>query len=143
MVNGLVLNAGKSWAIIIGSKDVSEEAPPILLNGTVIPDSKTVKDLGLVLDTWSEHADDIFRKVTSGLHKLWPVASVTPKSTRLMLAKSLLMPYFSYCSSIFSYGLSNASIELLKKAIKSAIRYVYGLLRRRVFLVILLKTSSE
>ena len=43
-----------------------------------------------------------------------------------MLAKSLFLPHFDYCSVIYSYGLNSASKSLLERAFGSVIRFVYG-----------------
>lgn len=66
----------------------------------------------------------IYQEIYAGLRSLWRLAVSTPKKTRLMLAKALLMPHFDYCCKIFSYGLDSTSMKLLNKAFHSIVRYV-------------------
>lgn len=95
-----------------------------------IPFQNKLKNLGLVIRSdlkWLDHAELIHHRVFAGLRSLWPFADVTPMSTRKMLAKTLLMPHFEYCSTVFSYSLGFGDRMLLRSAFNAVLRYVYGL----------------
>lgn len=74
----------------------------------------------------TDHAQLVSDKVVKSLRNAWPRFSVTPQVTRAMLAKSLFLPHFEYCSTIYSYGLNAATKALLERAYGSVIRFVYG-----------------
>ena len=151
--NQLALNASKSQAMVIGSNanvkmipvtDVDgkvdyavlvanseggfTEFPPLQLNGENIRFLPVSKNLGLYMNyrmTWFNHVEVVNRKVFTGLASLWPLASSTPLRTRLLLAKSLLLPHFIYCCEISSYGLEVRSVKLLDKAQVLQVLYKY------------------
>lgn len=129
--NKLELNAKKSQGIVISTKDV-DYSPLIRLDGTSIPFYSKVKNLGLIINNkfqWMDQAEAIHSKVFAGLRSLWPFSKFTPMKTREMLARSLLMPHFEYCSIVFTYGLDHNAKRLLNSAFNATVRYVYGLKR--------------
>lgn len=129
--NQLLLNADKTQAIVFGSNS-NFSVPLVYLHGKSIPFTRTVKNLGMVFNervTWLEQAGVIAKKVYASLRSLWPAAARTPLRTRVMLAKALLLPHFSYGCEIYSYGLDSYSRKPIDRAFKSVIRYVYGLPR--------------
>lgn len=132
IINKLELNVKKSQGIVI-SEGLVDFSPLIRLNGAAIPFYNKVKNLGLTINNkfkWLDHAEFVHSKVFAGLRSLWPLSSATPLRTREMLAKSLLMPHFEYCSTIFAYGLDYGAKTTLSRAFDAVIRYVYGLSRR-------------
>lgn len=117
-------------AIIFGKK--CDCYPLVYLQGKSIPFTRMVKNLGLIFNekfTWLDQTEKIAKKLYAGLRSLWPLANKTPQRTRLTLAKSLLLPHFSYGCEIFSFGLDTYSRKPIEKALKSIVRYVYGLPR--------------
>lgn len=78
---------------------------------------------------WRDHAESIHSRVFAGLRSLWPFSDSTPTKTREMLARSLLIPHFEYCSSVYAYGLDYGAKTLLTNAFNAVVRYVYGLRR--------------
>lgn len=87
----LIVNADKSLAITIGSSHLND-VPPVVLNGTIILYSASVKSLGLIINNtlvWGDQANSIVTKVIAGLRSLWILSNSTPVGTRLILAKSL------------------------------------------------------
>ena len=66
----------------------------------------------------------------ASLRSLWRGASVTPKRTRLLLAKALIVPHFEYCCVVYSYDLRASDLTLLNRAFHATIRYIFGLGRR-------------
>jgi hypothetical protein len=96
--NGLCLNPKKTQAMIINCpSSVAADAPAIYLAGQQVPYSKSVKDLGLVLNnafSWENQVNLICRRVYFALRRLWSTASFTPVGTRRKLALSLVVPLF-------------------------------------------------
>lgn len=108
-------------------------SPLVRLNGVAIPFNRKVKNLGFVVNNnfqWLDHAELIHSRVFAGLRSLWLFSDSTPIRTREMLAKSLLMSHFEYCSSVFIYRLEYRAKSLLNSAFNAVLRYVYGLNRR-------------
>ena len=48
----------------------------------------------------------------------------------VQLSKSLLLPHFTYCCEIFTFGLDEECKRVLNKAFNACVRYVFGLRRR-------------
>lgn len=127
--NKLVLNVSKSKAIVIGAKDLLS-VPPTVMFGVEIMYSRSVKNLGMVMNSsssWIDHANKVSQRIFIGLRSLWPLSKSTPAKTRHMLAKALLLPHIDYCSAVYYHGLDAASFKVLNDSMKSIVRYVYGL----------------
>lgn len=104
--NKFKLNVAKTQAIAISTNNETRYLPPLWLNGLIVPYSDTVKNLGMLFNKkldWSEHVDLVCDKIYMSLRSAWLRFSVTPKSTRIMLAKSLFMPHIEYCSIVYFY----------------------------------------
>lgn len=130
--NKLKLNAKKSQGIVITNNPV-DFSPLIRLNEVPIPFFSKVKNLGLIVNNefkWLHHVEQVTNKVYAGLRSLLPFSRSTPLKTRELLAKSLLMPHFEYCCTVFAYGLDYGTKVLLNNAFNAVIRYVYGLNRQ-------------
>lgn len=128
--NKLNLNVAKTQAIAISTNNETRYLPPLWLNGLIVPYSSTVKNLGMLFNKkldWKEHVDLVCGKIYKSLRSTWPRFSVTPKVTRIMLAKSLFLPHIEYCSIVYSYGMSMASKNMLEKAFGAMIRYAFGI----------------
>jgi hypothetical protein len=98
--NQLILNPGKTQAIIFGTK--CDFYPLVYLQGKSIPFTRTVKNLGLIFNekfTWLDQTEKIANKVYVGIRSLWPLANKTPLRTR-----SALAPHLCYGCEIYSYG---------------------------------------
>jgi hypothetical protein len=99
--------------IIIYSSSVAADAPAIYIAGQQVPYSKSVKDLGLVLDT-------AFSCVEKTLEHCITI-------TRWKLALFLVVPLFIYCDVVYSK--ISAALRHKWYSITGA-RYVYGVSRR-------------
>jgi hypothetical protein len=102
--NDLCLNPKKTQAMIINyPSSVAADAPAIYLAGQQVPYSKSVKDLGLVLNnafSWENQVNLICRRVYFALRRLWSTTAFTPVGTRRKLALSLVAPLFFYCDVV-------------------------------------------
>lgn len=132
--HGLLVNASKSQAIIIGSSHFISKVrdsvmPNVIFNGSIIPYSSTVTNLGVTFDqhlSWAAHVDNISKKIFSSLHSLKRLQNFLPFNTKVMLAKSLLLPIIDYADVVFL----DASVELvnrLERLQNMCIRFIFGL----------------
>ena len=103
--------------------------PKISFNGCTIEYDNCVKYLGLLLDyklNFEQHARKVSAKIFGGLRCLWPTSHFLPPNTKKLLVKSLLLPHFAYCTPVLG-ELSAATKEILSKAFKACVRFIYGL----------------
>jgi hypothetical protein len=117
--NGLVLNVGKTKAMVICRDQgrLPSVLPQLKLNGASITYSPKVNKLGLLMDhrfSWLPQANDVRKKVNFILSRLWHFADVTPMETRMKLVKSLDLPKFLYCDMIYSQTFCEVTDELNK-----------------------------
>ena len=131
---GLLVNPDKSQAIIIGSRHLcnsfdQSRVPPVMLNGVSITLSKTVRNLGVILDnnlSWCSHVSDICRKVYFSFHSLKRLQNLLPFNTKITLVQTLLLPLFDYADVCFI----DATEELLNKLERLqnlCLRFIFGL----------------
>ena len=126
--NGLMLNATKTQAIVINNK-TDTHIPPILLNGTVIEISQTVKNLGVIFDNklnFKKHAASIVSKIYSTLYRLRKLAPYTPFTIKKRLIKMLCIPHITYCTTVTSQ-LDALSLRKIELAYNACTRYIFGL----------------
>lgn len=131
--NGLLLNAGKTQAIVFSNSSVKDTLPSISINGTIVTYADTVPNLGVTMDvnlSFNAHVKQLSSKVFSRLRSLWPNISMLSWQTRLMLIKSLIIPLFTYCDSVYSTNLNAKSIRVLTSAFSSCTRFVFAIGRR-------------
>ena len=130
--NGLVLNAAKTQTIKICKKSVSNEIlklPNVTVGSISVPYSRSVKNLGLILDQhldFQDHINSICKSVYGGLHSLNRLRYCTPLESRKKLFGALILPYFHYCDVIYSAS-SVGTIQRLQLALNSCLRYVLNL----------------
>ena len=76
--------------------------------------------LGLILDThlnWHKHIEKIANKCSRTIGIIKKLNHVLPKSMRIILYNSLMLPHINYCLMLWSY-LCNRITTLQKKAIR-------------------------
>lgn len=131
--NGLLLNAKKTQAIVFTNGTLRVMMPNIVIHGVTVNYSDNVRNLGAIMDvnlSFGAHARDISAKVFSRLRSLWPNHYILSWQTRMMLVKSLILPLFTYCGSIYSTNLSATSIQVVERAFAACVRFVFGIRRR-------------
>lgn len=132
--NKLLLNVGKTKAIIVGSyyyidRLSRSEIEGVTVNGTLIKFESSVRNLGVVLDcrlNWKEHVSTICRKSYSLLYRLNFFRKATNEKLRKHLIESLLFPLIDYCSLVLC-DLSNELDLKIQRVINSGIRYIFGI----------------
>lgn len=131
---GVAVNPNKCQSIIIGGEKLSSRLDlsslgTIQYDGSVIPFSAAVKDLGVVLDTnlgWSSQLTEISRKVFSSLHQLNKLKNFLPVRAKLILVYSLLLPIIDYGDSC-CVNMNEAQLDKLERILNSCIRFIFCL----------------
>lgn len=134
--NGLSLNASKTKAILLGSTQNLmrinlDSLPNIVINGSIIPLTSTVKNLGIHISsdlTWNAHVSQVSRRVHGVLHKLRFKGDLLPLSIRKILVNSLVLPHFDYACLVYN-DLTDYLDTKLNRLLNTCIRYVFRIRR--------------
>lgn len=129
---GLTLNPNKCKCLVI-SKTILDLSyfPPVTLNNLPIEFVNSSRNLGVVFNrtlTWNDHISSIVGRAYGALRTLWTAQQFTPVNTRVILARSLVIPVLVYGCEIF-LNCDAVSKRKLRVAFNSTIRYIYGLRR--------------
>ena len=119
--NKLSLNVAKSEFMVIGSRQKrlaeSHNEINIKLEDQVIIKVDHAKSLGLIIDnrlSWSNHVNELCKKVTSAIGALRRIRPLIPQSTTVLVCNSLIQPHLDYCSLVWD-GLSDQLSDKLQK----------------------------
>jgi hypothetical protein len=131
---GLFVNPSKCQAIIIGSshqvaKLDFNSIPHIKFNGTSIPYSQKVKNLGVYLDntlSWRTQVAEVSRKVIGSLHVLNKLKHFLPIKTKVLLVQSLILPIIDYGDVCYP-DLNEELLNKLDRLLNNCIRFVFCL----------------
>ena len=131
---GLLINPGKSQAIMIGSQRLLSkmcllDLLQLTLNDTVIPFSSTVKDLGLLIDqnlSWQPQVNNVSRRIFSKIHSLKRLQQFIPIKTKVHLCQTLLLPVLDY-GDVCYLDLTEDRLNKLERLQNLCIRYIFGL----------------
>ena len=105
--NRLQMHSSKCKMMFIGSSYnlnniICEE--PVVANGKPISRINTQVCLGVKLDenlSWASHIDMICKKASSGIGAIKRIKPFVPVHTLESIYKSLVQPYFDYCSPLW------------------------------------------
>lgn len=103
----LSFNAIKSQALIITRRPVPAVLPPVVLRGSPVPWSNTVRYLGVTIDTrltWRQHISEVRCRGLGRLRELYPVlntSSSLPPHIGLTIYKSLIRPLLEYAAVVW------------------------------------------
>ena len=105
--NNLTLNASKTKFMLFGTPQNIKKFQNISLiyDGDDIEKVDHFKYLGIIFDshmTWSQHVDLIASNVSKRCGVIRRVKYYLPNHILKMLAESLVMPHFDYCSHVWS-----------------------------------------
>lgn len=133
---GLTLNAGKTQAILLTSGQMhmrinKSNLTPIIVDNNIIPLSKKVKNLGVIISedlTWNAHISSLSSKINGVLYKLRFRKSALSAPVRRMLVNSLVIPHFDYGCLVYN-DLSGYLDLKLRRLLNSCIRFTYGVQR--------------
>ena len=131
--NGLSINTQKTQAMWVGSRGYINKMDSlnllsVLLNGTTVAFNKSLKVLGVVLDskiTWREQSNATVKKSFAALARLRKHNGFLPDATKMLPVKALIFPYFDYAAGIF-LDLSNELALKLSRCKNTALRFVTG-----------------
>jgi len=127
--NKLTINPQKSKCLFIYKKEVDLSLlPNILINNTKINYVTTAKNLGVIFNnklSWNDHIRNVTGKVSGMLRTLWSTQNFTPQCTRLLIAKTYLIPILLYGCEIFANCDTNCE-NALNVAYNNIARYVFG-----------------
>ena len=107
IANKLSLNILKSECMIIGSRQriaTLEGDLNLSVNGISLKRVKHTKCLGVHIDenlTWAKHVEYITKKVVCNISILRKVSSTLTPDNRNTVYKSIIEPYFNYCSPVW------------------------------------------
>lgn len=131
-VNGMKLNASKTQVMLINRNPANIELPTLFLNNEELSRVEKVKDLGLILDeklSFNNHANLLCQKIFLTLRTLRLFQKCTPPNIKKLLVRALIIPIFTYCSSVY-FCLSSFSKRKLQVAFNNCTRYVLNLRAR-------------
>ena len=127
----LKLNATKSQVIVFYPKSNSEKVAfdrLMLSDGSYIPISSTVQNLGATLDAELSYSPYISSIITQGYHLLRNVASIRKYLSvdhLKTLVNSIVVAKVDNCNSLL-YGISAYNIDRLQKFQNACARVIYG-----------------
>ena len=128
--HSMKVNADKTQLMVFGTKAMLRNFPEVRLNfgESVISESRTVKNLGLVMDrflTFDAHIDQLVGKCTGMLLALSHAKHCLPHDVIEPLVTSLVISQIRYCSSIYgTYG--QAQKHKIQKLLNFCARVVCG-----------------
>ena len=133
--NLLTLNISKCKFIIYGSSCKLTKFKNVSISVNDIPLSKTnsFKYLGVTIQqnlTWSEHIDNISKKVNQRLGLIRRIKHLLPFQTRLTLYNSLVLPLFDYSDIIWGDKNNSSLMNHLQVLQHNAARLILDLPRQ-------------
>jgi len=129
--NGMKVNAGKTELLLCGDRRQLaqiRDPPQIEFMGQVLPLSKNVRNLGVVMDpqlSWAAHIDHIINRCFGILIGLMHIRHVIPLNVLPRLVDSLVLSHVRYCVQV--YGSANCTtIAKLQKVFNFSARVISG-----------------
>ena len=127
--NKLILNTKKTKSMLIASKrklNLIPEGLQILINDTLIEQVKQKEVLGIIIDKelkWKEHINAKCMKLSSAVTLLRRAKPFVSQNELVRMYNSLVVPYFTYCSTVWNDG-NRTNLEKLYKMQKRAARVI-------------------
>lgn len=133
--HNLAINSKKTQVIIIGNPKLLKKLPPnlpsVCVDGTPVPFSDTVLNLGVTVDkhlSWEPYAIQICNKSIAALQGIRRHKELLPPSIRKRLVESLVFPIFDY-GSIVCDGMSVEYANRIQRLQNACARFVLDLPR--------------
>ena len=132
--SGLHLNAGKTKAILFGSRKGVNLVNSMglqgigLHSGVLVPFSSEVVSLGVTLDsklTWKPHIEQLAKKVNKALYSLRFIRACTTETLRKRLVESLVQPHLDYCTVVYMDA-TDEQREKVQRLSNACVRYITG-----------------
>ena len=105
--NKLQMHPSKSKLMFIGSSynlNNKNSEQPVVVNNIPVSRTDTHKCLGVQMDeklSWDSHIDMICKKASAGIGAMRRIKPFVPVDTLEKVYKSLVQPYFEYCSPLW------------------------------------------
>ena len=101
-----VLACEKTKFMLFGTRNKLKMAgdAPIIINGDVIERVQEFKYLGIILDetlSFEPHINYVYNKASRKLRALRKVRECMDQEISLKLFKSLVLPHFDYCDTVY------------------------------------------
>lgn len=130
LTNGLLVNPSKSDSIFIGTSAQTKKinSPGVIMDGTLIPLSETVKSLGVVLDqhlTFEKHVKNLCRTCNFHIRSLRSLCSSLDSKTAETIGRSIVMSKMDYCNSLLAFT-SKRNIHRIQVVQNNLARLVSG-----------------
>lgn len=133
--HNLDINAAKTQVIIIGNhkllKKLPDDVPLVVVNGTVIPYSDVVNDLGILVDkflNWEPQVNSTCKKAYAAFHGIKKHCDILPVVVRKKLVEALVFPVLDYGNVVTSQMLVVSSIKL-QRVQNACARLIFNLRR--------------
>ena len=129
--NGLLLNENKTQFIFFGSRQYTSRIPQnvsLKFNDVTLIPSYSVKNLGIIMDshmTFSDHIDQLHKKVTGILLYINRVGNYLEPDCRIMVVQSLVLSILNYCLRVWG-STNKTQMERVKKLQNFAARVAAG-----------------
>ena len=128
--NDMKVNAAKTQMIVLGTRQMLNGLPSVSIRfaGTIVRESATVKNLGLVMDRhlhYHDHVNRVVSKCTGALLALNHVKHVLPIPALQPIVSSLVVSSLRYCISV--YGTCGATeLHRVQKVLNFCARVISG-----------------
>ena len=132
--NHMKLNMAKTQLLVLGSPQILRGMSKVTLSveGSVIHESDTVKNLGLVMDrnmNYNAHVSQVCRRCTGVLIGLSHVRHSIPRKALPTLVSSLVISLIRYCLSIYG-SCTKRNVMKLQRVVNFGARVVAGRRKR-------------
>lgn len=129
--NLLPINSSKTKAMMLSRLKNPPEPPRLYLNDEPVEFVDHARNLGLIFKNsleWDTHINSQVGKIYGALKQLNLVTKEFDIPTKTKLFKTLIYPYFLYGDFVYTNA-SVASLEKLRVALNSCVRYVFNISR--------------
>ncbi len=131
--NCLILNAAKTQSILISKKNNFVPTNEIIVNNSVIPFSKQVKNLGIIIDnelSFKPYVNNLCQKSFFALKSIYQYKYVIPEQIKLTLADSLVLSILNYMDVVYGPFLTVNDSNRVQKIQNCCFRYALQVGRR-------------
>ena len=129
--HGMMVNASKTELLMCGDRRQLlkvGEPPQIHFMGQSIPFSKTVKNLGVIMDpelSWEPHIDTVIKRCFGILIGLIHIRHVIPLNILPRIVDALVLSHVRYCASVYGSA-SRSNVAKLQKVLNFSARVISG-----------------
>lgn len=126
-VNSLKPNVKKTVFMLIRDKrKKNNKNIELLLAGEKIMQCSETKDLGIMLDeslSFYSHTYYIIKKINARINLMYRLSSYISDYTKVLIYKSMIAPYFEYCSTLL-VNINEECVNKLQKCQNKAMRII-------------------